>query len=155
MYDMEKWCGRLIEHEGLHLMPYRGAAGGLFIGAGRNLDENPPTQEEKRALGDYMHGIVPNAAKMLLRNDIRRYFEALKKMVLGFEELGEERQYALVDMCFQSGIKGFKKLRRLRRNLARRNFVMAAFECIVCKYARRAPKRTRRIAYALKTGEWK
>lgn len=106
MYDLSKWCDRLIAHEGMKLMPYRCTAGKLTIGVGRNLEDNPPTPEEARALGDYMHGITENAAKMLLRNDIARCFEALKRIVEGFEELDEERQYALLDMCFQMGVRG-------------------------------------------------
>lgn len=155
MYNMEKWCARLIEHEGMQLMPYRCPAGKLTIGVGRNLDDNPPTFEEKRALGDYMHGITANAAKMLLRNDIQRFYAALKRTVAGFEELDEERQYALLDMCFQFGVKGFRKFRRLRRAVEKKNFDMAAFECLTSKYAAQAPRRTRRVARLLKFGVWR
>ena len=51
MYDLSKWCDRLIAHEGMKLMPYRCTAGKLTIGVGRNLEDNPPTPEEARALG--------------------------------------------------------------------------------------------------------
>ena len=108
MYDLMKWSERLIQHEGLSLMPYRCSGGKLTIGVGRNLEDNPPTYEELRALGDYMHGITENAAKMLLRNDITRTYAALKHLVKGFEDLDEERQYALLDMCFQLGVKVLK-----------------------------------------------
>lgn len=155
MYDLNEWCGRLIEHEGMKLMPYRCTAGKLTIGVGRNLEDNPPTPEEARALGDYMHGITENAAKMLLRNDIARCFEALKRIVEGFEELDSERQYALLDMCFQMGVRGFRRFKRLLKAVEQRNFELAAFECLTSKYARQTPKRAKRIAQLLKTGVWK
>ena len=154
MYDLRKWSERLILEEGLSLMPYRCSEGKLTIGVGRNLEDNPPTYEEQRALGDYMHGITENAAKMLLRHDIVRTYEALKHMVKGFEDLDEERQYALLDMCFQMGPKGFKKFKRLRKAVAEQNFDKAAAECLNSKYAEQTPKRARRIARLLKTGEW-
>ena len=146
MYDLSKWCDRLIAHEGMKLMPYRCTAGKLTIGVGRNLEDNPPTPEEARALGDYMHGITENAAKMLLRNDIARCFEALKRIVEGFEELDEERQYALLDMCFQMGVRGFRRFKRLLKAVEQRNFELAAFECLTSKYAQQTPKRAKRIA---------
>lgn len=155
MYDLSKWCDRLIAHEGMKLMPYRCTAGKLTIGVGRNLEDNPPTPEEARALGDYMHGITENAAKMLLRNDIARCFEALKRIVEGFEELDEERQYALLDMCFQMGVRGFRRFKRLLKAVEQRNFELAAFECLTSKYAQQTPKRAKRIAQLLKTSVWK
>lgn len=155
MYDLSKWSERLIQHEGLSLMPYRCSEGKLTIGVGRNLEDNPPTYEELRALGDYMHGITENAAKMLLRNDITRTYAALKHLVKGFEDLDEERQYALLDMCFQLGVAGFKKFKRLRKALANQDFNKAAEECLNSKYAEQTPKRARRIAHLLKTGEWR
>lgn len=155
MYDLSKWSERLIQHEGLSLMPYRCTEGKLTIGVGRNLEDNPPTYEELRALGDYMHGITENAAKMLLRNDITRTYAALKHLVKGFEDLDDERQYALLDMCFQLGVAGFKKFKRLRKAVANQDFNKAAEECLNSKYAEQTPQRARRIAHLLKTGEWR
>lgn len=155
MYDLMKWSERLIQHEGLSLMPYRCSEGKLTIGVGRNLEDNPPTYEELRALGDYMHGITENAAKMLLRNDITRTYAALKHLVKGFEDLDEERQYALLDMCFQLGVAGFKKFKRLRKAIANKDFNKAAEECLNSKYAEQTPQRARRIAHLLKIGEWR
>lgn len=155
MFDMNEWAARLTAHEGLRLMPYRCTKGKLTIGIGRNLDDNPPTAEERRALGDYMHGITENAAKMLLRNDITRCYEYLKRSIKNFEELVPDRQYALVDMCFQLGVKGFKKFKLMRKAIEERNFNLAATECLRSHYASQTPKRARKIASVIKTGSWK
>ncbi len=149
-----EWSTRLIAHEGMRLMPYRCTAGKLTIGVGRNLEDNPPTVAEKKALGDYMHGITENAAKMLLRNDITRCYESLKRSIKGFEELEPDRQYALLDMCFQLGIKGLKKFRKMLWAIERRDFTAAAKECLASSYAQQTPKRARKIARTLKTGKW-
>lgn len=155
MYNMNEWTARLTLHEGLRLMPYRCTKGKLTIGIGRNLEDNPPTPEEKRALGDYMHGITENAAKMLLRNDIKNCYENLKHLIKNFENLEPDRQYALVDMCFQLGPKGFKKFKRLRKAIEENNYELAAAECLASDYAQQTPKRARKIAETIKTGTWK
>lgn len=154
MFDMNTWSSRLIAHEGLSLTPYRCTAGKLTIGVGRNLEDNPLTFEEKRALGDYMHGITENAAKMLLRNDITRCYECLKRSIKGFEELSADRQYALLDMCFQLGFKGLKKFRKMLWAIEKKDFTAAAEECLSSSYAQETPKRAKKIAKTLKTGKW-
>ena len=154
MYDLNEWCNRLILHEGMVLKPYRCPMGKLTIGVGRNLEDNPLSVEEKRALGDYMHGITENGAKMLLRNDIMRCYEQLSKYIKGFEELEIDRQYALLDMCFQLGFKGLKKFRKMLRAIEKRDFIWASFECLTSSYAKQTPKRARKVARAIKTGEW-
>ena len=154
MYNMQEWCHRLIEHEGMKLMPYRCSEGKLTIGVGRCLDANPLTFNEKIALGDYKHGITVNGAKMLLRNDIMRCFENLKIIIRNFEELDEERQYALLDMCFQMGGNGLKKFKNMIKYIERGNYDMAAFECLHSKYAKQTPKRAKKIAFVLKFGKW-
>lgn len=135
-------------------MPYRCTMGKLTIGVGRNLEDNPPTPEEKRALGDYMHGITENAAKMLLRNDITRCYESLKWTVRDFENLSPDRQYALLDMCFQLGIKGLRRFRKMLQAIDRKDFAAAAAECLKSDYANQTPKRAKKIARTLQTGIW-
>lgn len=154
MHNMNEWCNRLIMHEGLKLTPYYCSAGKLTIGVGRNLEDNPLSNEERLALGDYMHSITENGAKMLLRNDIINCYNNVKRIVKNFEELSPDRQYALVDMCFQLGIKGLKKFKRMLRAIEKNNFYMAAFECISSEYAKQTPNRAKKIALTIKTGTW-
>jgi len=136
------------------LKPYYCPRGKLTIGVGRNLEDNPLSLEEKKALGDYMHGITENGAKMLLRNDIFKCYNALKKIVNDYEQLEYDRQYALLDMCFQLGIKGLRQFHNMLAAVNKKNFIMAAYECLNSQYAKQTPKRAKRIAKTLKTGEW-
>ena len=76
---MEEWVNLIIRIEGMHLMPYQNLRGMTCIGVGRCLGDFPLNTEERKALGDYMHGITENGAKMLLRDDILRCYEVLKK----------------------------------------------------------------------------
>ena len=153
--EMNECIKRLIEHEGLCLKPYRCSMGKLTIGIGRNLEDNPLNFEEKKALGDYMHGITENGAKMLLRNDINRCVEELKNTIKGFDELEGDRQYALLDMCFQLGINGLKKFRIMRRAIENKDFNRAYEACLKSKYAKQVPLRAKRIAGAIRYGVWR
>ena len=151
---MNECMRRLIEQEGIKLMPYICPMGKLTIGVGRNLDDNPLNFEEKRALGDYMHGITENGAKMLLRNDILRCRDEVKNIFKGFDELNADRQYALIDMCFQLGGVGLRKFRIMRKALENKDFDKASEACLKSKYAKQTPVRARKIARAIKLGIW-
>lgn len=151
----EDWEMRRLEfHEGCRLLPYRCTAGKLTIGIGRCIEMNPFTKEELQAVGDWKHGITRNAALMLLRNDIDRCKNELSGLDF-YAKLDLERQYALLDMCFQMGVRGFRRFKRLLKAVEQRNFELAAFECLTSKYAQQTPKRAKRIAQLLKTGVWK
>lgn len=149
------WIIRRLEfHEGCRLMPYRCPAGKLTIGIGRCIDTNPFTKEELKAIGDWKSGITKNAAYMLLRNDINRCIEELKKTFNFFKNLDLERQYALLDMCFQLGIGGLSKFKKMLEAMKFGKWQKASEECLNSEYARQTPKRAKRIARLIREGIW-
>lgn len=144
---------RLTFHEGLRLMPYKDTRGYLTIGVGRCIDTNPFKKEELKAVGDWKSGITKNAAMMLLRNDIERCINELKGLSF-FAKLDLERQYALLDMCFQLGIGGLLKFKKMLKAMEFEKWEEAARECLKSSYAEQTPKRARRIARLIKEGIW-
>ncbi len=154
-FDMELWMKKLIKNEGMRLKPYRCTLGKLTIGVGRNLEDNPLNFEEKRACGDFMHGITENGAKMLLRNDIVRCYDEVSHLFKDYKKLSEGRQFALLDMCFQLGIGGLRKFRIMRKAIDNNDFDLASEACLKSVYAKQTPNRARRNAVALKCGVWK
>ncbi len=149
-----EWVARRLEfHEGCRLLPYRCTAGKLTIGVGRNLEDNPPTPEEARALGDWKHEITRNAALMLLRNDIDRCLKELAGLDF-YAKLDLERQYALLDMCFQLGFKGLCGFKKMLEAMRWGKWDKAAAECLNSDYARQTPARAKRIARLIKEGIW-
>lgn len=155
MLEMSEIINRLVFHEGLRLMPYRCKVGMLTIGVGRCIDTNPFTAEEKKAVGDWKHGITRETAYYLLRNDIARVLKECQKNIPFFDKLDDERQYALIDMTFQLGIYGVKAFRRMLRALGVGNYKEAARQCLDSKYAKiDTPKRAKRIAKLIDEGRW-
>lgn len=155
MIDLYTISQRLILHEGLRLKPYYCSKGKQTIGVGRCIDTNPLTKEEEQVVGDWHHGITKCSAIYLLHNDIKRIYAELKKKIDFFADLDSERQYALIDMAFNLGVKGLLKFKRMLRALSHGNYEVAAQECLDSVYAQTVGIRAQRIALVLKTGEFK
>lgn len=147
-------CRRLAFHEGVRYKPYYCTAGKLTIGVGRNLEDNPLTPEERKACGDIYQGITKNAAYMLLRNDVARCEEFLRKNIPFYQSLDVERQYALLDMAFQME-KKLLRFKKMLKALEEKKYSLASAECLDSNYHKQTPKRCERIAYLIRTGEWK
>lgn len=156
MIDMNEKIQRLVMHEGCELMPYTCPAGYLTIGVGRNLETNPLTEEEKRACGDYMHGITKNAAFLLLRNDIKRVTKECSECIPFWNQLDDERKYALFDMNFQLGLDGLLGFKKMLKAMGAGNFEEASEHCLDSKYAKLdTPTRAKRIAETIRTGRFR
>lgn len=154
MLSDEEITRRLVLHEGVVLYPYKCSMGYLTIGVGRNLETNPMTEEEKKACGDYIHGITKNAAFYLLRNDIKRVTKECEKSIPFWKQLDDERQYALLDMVFQIGIYGVKKFKKMLSAMGVGNWKEASAQCLDSKYAVQTPVRAKRIAKTIETGKF-
>jgi len=155
MIDFEEMKKRFILHEGLKLKPYLCPAGYLSIGIGRNLITNPITDEETRVIGDWQHGITKNAAFYLLRRDIVNADKQCRKIIKCYNSLDDERQYALLDMCFNLGISKLLKFTKMIQALEIGDYRGAAKECLNSKYARDVGKRAERIAKTFENGVFK
>ena len=154
MIKIYDWSNRFIEFKGVSLMPYYCAKGKLYIGVERNLDDCPLNINEKRALGCYMRGITLNGAKMLLRNDIKRAYTNLKKIIFNFEKLDSNRQFAMIEMYLVLGDKKFRKHKRLRRFIGSGDYKTASVEFLMSDYAVEVPDRVKKIMNIILTGEW-
>ena len=147
------WEKRLEFHEGCVLKPYYCPTGHLTIGVGHNTESREWTPDEKKAIGDWKKGITKNAAMMILRNDINICLEKLK--TLGFwYYLDQERQYALLDMCFQNGFDGLLNFKKMLEAIRVKDYKKASEECLDSLYAKQCPKRAQRIANLIRTARW-
>lgn len=152
--DISEIVSRLYTHEGCVLAPYICPTGHLTIGIGHNIDSNPFTKEEAEMLGDWKNGISREAAFTLCKNDIARCVDTLRKKILFYDNLDCERQYALIDLCFNMGIANLLKFKRMLSALASGYYDKASDELLNSKYADQVGKRAKRIAKLIKTGKW-
>lgn len=153
MLDFDVIVKRLEFHEGFRSAPYLCPSKKITIGIGHNTEAREWTPEEKKAIGDWKKGITKNAAYMILRNDINLCLADLKK--LGFwYYLDNERQYALLDMCFQLGFQGLSKFKKMLEAIRVKDYAEAEKQCLTSEYAKQTPKRAQRIARLLKSARW-
>lgn len=157
MIDKKEIIRRLTLHEGLRLKPYRCCAGKLTIGVGRNLIDNPLSKTEKQYLcrDNLKDGITAAEAAYLLMNDINSHWAECRKHIACFSALDHERQYALLDMCFNLGIRGLLKFRKMLEALSIGDYRGAAKECLQSKYAKDTGIRAVRISRLLENGIWR
>lgn len=148
--DIQK---RLMFHEGCVDHIYTCPAGFKTIGIGRNLETNPLTAKEKEVVKD-LNKISVEQALFLLRNDVKRCVKELSSNISFFYQLDDERQYALLDMCFNMGIKKLLKFKRMLNAMLIGDYRGAAKECLMSKYAKDVGKRAQRIARLIETGVW-
>jgi len=129
--------GDLVVHEGLKLKPYRDTEGKLTIGIGRNLDDVGISKEEAHAL---------------CANDLKGVFDDLDRNIPWWVRLSDDRQRALVNMCFNLGwprLSGFKNmLAAMEKGL----FERAADEALESKWARQVGSRAREISVWIREG---
>ena len=145
---------RLEFHEGKRAESYYCSGGFLTQGIGHNLQANPLTNAQKAKIKDLKHW-TDNEIKMVLYDDIKQCKFIMSQMIKGFDDFDDERQYALIDMCFQLGAYGVSKFKNMLSAMREGDWDKASKECLNSKYARQTPKRAERIAYLIKTGEWK
>ena len=154
MITLNEAQNRLLLHEGCVDHIYICPAGFKTIGIGRNLETNPLTAKEKEHIGDITKGITVNDALYLLKNDVKRCEEELSKNISWSYQLDDERQYALLDMCFNMGIKKLLGFKRMLSAMLIGDYRGAAKECLMSKYAKDVGKRAERIARLIETGIW-
>lgn len=154
MLSTEVIYNRLIKNEGIRLKPYKCPAGYLTIGVGRNLDLNPLTEEEKETIKDVSRGITKDQAFMLLRHDVDKVCDQLDNRLPWWRNLDSERQYVLIDMCFNMGINKLVGFKNTLSYLAQGNYDQAATNLMLSKYAKQVKQRAKRNADCIRTGKY-
>jgi lysozyme len=154
MIDVETCVQRLAIEEGCVLHTYVCPAGYKTIGIGRNLVTNPLTDEEKKVCGDVEHGITKNAAFYLCRNDVKKVMNDLDDKFPWWKNLNDDRQFVMVSMCFQLGVYGLSKFKRMLSYLSTGYYKKAAAECLDSSFAKQCPKRANRNAQCIESGVW-
>ena len=140
MIDIQKLTADLKRDEGMILHEYKDHLGFSTIGIGRLIDN--------RRGG----GITEIEAEFLLQNDIDRVVRELTYSFPWFTKLSETRQRALCNMCFQLGLGGLKKFKRMINAIEIGHFERARTEALDSTWAKQTPARAVRVANMLRDG---
>jgi len=127
----------LLKHEAYKQFPYSDSAGYLTVGVGRNLQTRGISQPE---------------ALYLLDEDIKYFSTKLSSTLKFFNSLDENRQLALIDMCFNLGVQGFLNFKQMLLALEACDYERAANEMLESKWADQVKDRAVELANIIRTG---
>lgn len=125
----------IARHEGEKLKPYLDTQGHLTIGLGRCLDRVGISHEE---------------AQILFQNDCYRVEKEIFSVVSDFEDLPQNAQLALFDMCFQMGAEGLRGFHKMLLAIHSRDWEEASKECLDSVYHKQTPSRCEENAQLLR-----
>lgn len=134
----KKLRGLLTQHESYRQFPYTDTTGVLTIGIGRNLVDR---------------GVSMNEAYYLLDEDISYFTSKLSHFLPFFHDLSENRQIALVDLCFNVGVQGFLNFTKMILALESHDYERAAVEMLDSKWAQQVWQRATTLASIIRSGE--
>lgn len=124
-------------HEGFKLLPYEDTVGKLTIGVGRNLTDR---------------GITKFEAELMLENDLK---VAIGEIELYFPWVGRfsrPRQLAMIDMCFNMGIRKLRGFKKMLIAAASQDFDLAAKEMLDSAWAVQVGARATTLADMMRRG---
>lgn len=124
----------LIKHEGFRSHAYQDTEGLLTIGFGRMID--------KRRGG----GITKDEAMFLLTNDLRRCSLQLNDKIPWWCGLSEVRRAVLISMCFQLGINGLMKFKKMLAAAALDDVFEVTKQMLDSKWMLQTPERVLELA---------
>lgn len=133
--NYERLKQTLKRHEGVKHDAYRCSAGYLTIGAGHNLDTMP---------------ISGRAIDVILEDDIEIAVRDIKRNIMYFDDLPEEVQEVLVNMCFNLGITRLMKFKNMFEAIQEESWSTAADEALDSKWARQVGARAEELASILR-----
>jgi len=135
----DKWLAYTKKYEGLSLHPYTCPAGYLTIGYGHNLEVN---------------GITLEVAELILKTDMAYAQTEVGAKIPFSSKLDEARQFVLVDMCFNMGIKKLLTFKKMLAALKQGYYERAAYEMLDSRWALQVGRRARELAEIMKKGEY-
>ena len=139
---IEKIVARLKEDEGYRAHAYQCGSGAWTVGYGRNIDQ------DHGALG-----ISEPEAEMLLRNDIDRCVDELRRTFAWVDEQSANVQAVLVELTFWLGLTRLRKFKKCLAALEADDRTTAAAELLDSRLYRQIPGRTERLAERLRVNK--
>lgn len=136
-FDMAGIVENLKVEEGYSATCYFCTAGAHTVGYGRNLSEGGV-------------GISEEEAAYLLKNDVVRTIDEVRRNYPWFDDLSKAAREVLVEMCFQLGAPRLALFKKMLAGLEAGDYPTAAAEIVDSQFARQVPARANRLANKLR-----
>jgi len=135
--NIERLRKQITKHEGIEYKLYKCTSDKWTIGVGRNLDDR---------------GISHDTAMQMLDEDIDICINELQQTVSYWDDLPERVQEALVNLCFNMGIKRLMAFKKTFGYLREGMFDKAADELLDSRYANQVGQRAIDVAHMIREG---
>lgn len=139
MKNYEKAAEYVKTFEGYAPLAYICPTGHMTVGYGHNLEDN---------------AIGKTVANMLLKQDLEQAERAVKQAFPWYEQLDEARQFVIVDMAFNMGIKKLCSFKKTIAHIVAGDYEAASTEMLDSKWATQVKGRAYKLAYIMRTGEY-
>ena len=149
---MTKRLEQLKRHEGEKLRAYLCTAGHWTIACGYNLDANPLHLSNFEIAEFKKNGITQLISDHLTNLMISQVEIDLSKKLKWFDDLDEPRQTVLVNMAYNMGVNGLLKFKDTLHLIEHGDYVGAAREMMVSKWAKQVHGRSTELSEQMKTG---
>ena len=136
----QKLIEQLKKDEGFSTSAYKDTEGFLTIGYGRLIDKQKG------------FGITKQEAEYLLENDVNKVLDDLARNIPFFYSLSEARQLALCNMCFQLGLSGLLKFKKMLAAMNSQDWQEAYNQAMDSLWATQTPQRAVRVATEILRG---
>lgn len=136
---MSKAAKMIRQHEGVKRFPYFCPANQLTVGAGRNIQAIPFSDDE---------------IDLMLSNDIKRVTEELESRFEWFSDIKGARRDAIICICFNLGISRLLKFNRALSSMSKGNWSDAAYHFMDSKWAKQVKQRANQLTQMIKTNEY-
>lgn len=143
----------MLKHdEGIKLDLYKDTEGYYTIGVGHLVTKSPNRQEAIRILGS--DTITHAKAEQLFNDDIKITIKGVlnnSRLSKLYNQLEVNRQYALVNMCYQMGVQGVSTFNNSLSYLEQRNWSKAAANLRLSKWHKQTSNRANRVISVFET----
>lgn len=135
--DMKRLIDQLSIDEGRKARLYTCTAGKLTIGVGRNLTDRALFEDE---------------IDLMLKNDIKLCERQLDENLPWWRKMTDERQHALINLCFNLGIAGLLQFKNSLALLKAGKYDEAAAAFMNSKWAKQVGQRAVRVTNQIRNG---
>ncbi len=155
-FKMKRLIEQLKIHEGFKSNYYLCTASKKTIGYGRNVENNPFTDEERAYLGRINFDDKPMTkveAEYLLVNDVAVVTSQVEQL-LPCNDLNQPRHAVCVNMAFNLGVSGFSKFKNMIKAIENASYEKASNEMMDSKWARQVSNRANQLSIQMHSGTW-
>jgi lysozyme len=147
--DLVRLYAEIASDEGKILHKYKCSLGHDTIGIGHLVQADDP-EANLPVYGAYEEVseevcITEDRCYELFQKDIQGAIEGCKRLYSNWEDLPQEAQHVLVNMCFQLGQNGLSKFKKTNLAVEDKDYRSWAVNMIDSKWALQTPERARRL----------